>query len=78
MLRQYLEKLARAKLLSPDKVALALESLPGWVYVSFVLILKTSTGKLHKVFEFRNYEDASYFISRYTSQCTKLNHTPEW
>ena len=55
--------------LSPDELQAELKSLDGW---------SIKNEKLHKEFEFRDFNQAFGFMSRAAMHCEKMNHHPEW
>lgn len=55
--------------LSPDALQAELKSLDGW---------SIKNEKLHKEFEFRDFNQAFGFMSRAAMHCEKMNHHPEW
>ena len=55
--------------LSPDAIRQELESLEGWTIVN---------EKLHKEFEFEDFNQAFGFMSRASMYIEKINHHPEW
>lgn len=55
--------------MSPDAIKLELESLEGWAVVD---------EKLHKEFEFEDFNEAFGFMSRASMYIEKINHHPEW
>ena len=55
--------------LSLDAVRQELESLEGWEIVD---------EKLHKEFEFEDFNEAFGFMSRASMYIEKINHHPEW
>lgn len=55
--------------LSPDALKAELKSLDGW---------SIKNEKLHKEFEFRDFNQAFGFMSRAAMHCEKMNHHPEW
>ncbi len=55
--------------LSSDKIENELESLDGWSVVN---------GKLHKDFQFDDFNQAFGFIARASMHIEKMNHHPEW
>lgn len=55
--------------LSPDAIRQELESLDGWSVVN---------EKLHKEFEFEDFNHAFGFMSRASMYIEKINHHPEW
>ena len=55
--------------LSSDEITKELENLLGWNVVE---------GKLHKDFEFANFNEAFGFMTRAAMEIEKMNHHPEW
>jgi len=55
--------------LSSDKIENELESLDGWSVVN---------GKLHKDFQFDDFNQAFGFMARASMHIEKMNHHPEW
>lgn len=55
--------------MNPDAIKLELKSLDGWAVVN---------GKLHKEFEFEDFNQAFGFMSRASMYIEKINHHPEW
>ena len=55
--------------LSSEDVQRELESLTGWSLVD---------GKLHKDFEFADFNQAFGFMTRAAMEIEKINHHPEW
>ena len=55
--------------LNPDEIQSALQNLPGWRVVE---------GKLHKDFEFADFNHAFGFMTRAAIEIEKMNHHPEW
>ncbi len=55
--------------LDPEAVGRELDSLDGWTVVN---------GKLHKEFEFEDFNQAFGFMSRAAMHAEKANHHPEW
>jgi len=55
--------------LSDDQIETALNDLDGWSIVN---------GKLHKEFEFSDFNEAFEFMTRGSVHMEKINHHPEW
>lgn len=55
--------------LDVDTIAESLKELDGW---------KLIDGKLHKEFEFDNFNQAFGFMCRAAMYIEKINHHPEW
>jgi len=55
--------------LSPQEIQNELQNLPGWSVVE---------GKLHKDFEFADFNQAFGFMTRASMEIEKMNHHPEW
>lgn len=55
--------------LSSNEITKELENLLGWNVVE---------GKLHKDFEFANFNEAFGFMTRAAMEIEKMNHHPEW
>jgi len=55
--------------LSDEQIKNELNSLPGWEVVK---------GKLHKEFQFNDFNQAFGFMTRAAMHIEKLNHHPEW
>ena len=55
--------------LSNAEIEQALESVPGWMLRS---------GKLHREFRFRNFNQAFGFMTRAALYSETMNHHPEW
>jgi 4a-hydroxytetrahydrobiopterin dehydratase len=55
--------------LGDAEIKQALESVPGWMVRS---------GKLHREFRFRNFNQAFGFMTRAALYAETLNHHPEW
>jgi len=55
--------------LSPDTIENELKSLDGWSVVK---------GKLHKDFQFDDFNQAFGFMARASMHIEKMNHHPEW
>jgi 4a-hydroxytetrahydrobiopterin dehydratase len=60
---------SRPERLSDAKIEQALESVPGWTVQS---------GKLHREFRFRNFNQAFGFMTRAALHSETMNHHPEW
>jgi len=60
---------SRPERLSDAEVERALEAVPGWMVRS---------GKLHREFRFRNFNQAFGFMTRAALYSETLNHHPEW
>ncbi len=55
--------------LSQEEIDEELKSLPGWSVVN---------EKLHKEFQFDNFNQAFGFMTRSAMEIEKMNHHPEW
>ena len=55
--------------LSKDDIDEELKGLPGWMVVN---------EKLHKEFQFENFNQAFGFMTRAAVEIEKMNHHPEW
>ena len=55
--------------LSSQEISQELTNLSGWVL---------KDGKLHKDFEFKNFNEAFGFMTRAAMEIEKINHHPEW
>ena len=55
--------------LSPDTIENELKRLDGWSVVN---------GKLHKDFQFDDFNQAFGFMARASMHIEKMNHHPEW
>ena len=55
--------------LSSDKIENELKSLDGWSVIN---------GKLHKDFQFDDFNQAFGFMARASMHIEKMNHHPEW
>jgi len=55
--------------LTSDQIQKELENLSGWSVVD---------GKLHKEFQFEDFNQAFGFMARAAMYIEKLNHHPEW
>ena len=60
---------SRPERLSDAKIEQALESVPGWMVQS---------GKLHREFRFRNFNQAFGFMTRAALYSEAMDHHPEW
>ena len=56
-------------IISPEDIKKELVNLPGWSLVD---------GKLHKDFEFADFNQAFGFMTRAAMEIEKMNHHPEW
>lgn len=61
--------MARPKRLDEDAVRERLERLPGW---------RVEDGKLHRDFEFADFNEAFGFMARAALHAESMNHHPEW
>jgi len=59
----------RPERLSDAEIEQALENVPGWTLRS---------GKLHREFRFRNFNQAFGFMTRTALHAEVMNHHPEW
>ena len=57
------------KKLTEEEIKLNLGKLSGW---------KIEEGKLHKLFKFKNFNQAFSFMTGIAMVCEKMNHHPEW
>ncbi|MBI2996324.1 MAG: 4a-hydroxytetrahydrobiopterin dehydratase [Candidatus Melainabacteria bacterium] len=57
------------KKLTEEELKLNLSKLSGWAIES---------GKLHKLFKFKNFNQAISFMVSVGMVCEKMNHHPEW
>lgn len=57
------------KKLTEEDIKLNLSKLTGW---------KIENNKLHKLFKFKNFNQAICFITGTAMVCEKMNHHPEW
>ena len=57
------------KKLTEEEIKLNLGKLPGW---------KIESNKLHKLFKFKNFNQALSFMVGVAMVCEKMNHHPEW
>jgi len=55
--------------LSSDAIENELKNLPGWLMVD---------GKLHRDFQFDDFNQAFGFMTRAAMHIEKMNHHPEW
>ncbi len=55
--------------LSSEEIQKELSNLPGWSEIG---------GKLHKDFEFADFNQAFGFMTRAAMEIEKMNHHPEW
>ena len=55
--------------LSSEDIQKELNNLPGWNEID---------GKLHKDFEFADFNQAFGFMTRAAMEIEKMNHHPEW
>jgi len=55
--------------LSDDQIKEKLQELQGWQLVN---------GKLHKEFQFKDFNQAFGFMTRAAIHAEKMNHHPEW
>ncbi len=55
--------------LSDEQIQTALQDLEGWSVVD---------GKLHKEFQFSDFNEAFGFMARASMHIEKMNHHPEW
>jgi len=55
--------------LSSEQISEELKNLPGW---------SVKDEKLHKNFEFGDFNDAFGFMTRAAMHIEKMNHHPEW
>ena len=55
--------------LTPDQIATALSSLPGW---------RAAKGKLHREYQFADLIHAFGFMATAAIAIEKMNHHPEW
>lgn len=58
-----------SKPLSPDEIAKACATLPGWKHEGDALV---------KTFKFRSFREAMSFMTRVAFEAEELNHHPEW
>ena len=57
------------KKLTEEEIKLKLSKVNDW---------KIENGKLHKLFKFKNFNEAISFIVGVSMICEKMNHHPEW
>lgn len=55
--------------LSQEQIKNELKNMPGWAVVE---------GKLHKEFQFEDFNQAFGFMTRAAMHIEKMNHHPEW
>ncbi|HUT06592.1 MAG TPA: 4a-hydroxytetrahydrobiopterin dehydratase [Nitrosopumilaceae archaeon] len=55
--------------LSSEKISEELKNLPGWII---------KDEKIHKDFEFEDFNQAFEFMTRAAMHIEKMNHHPEW
>jgi 4a-hydroxytetrahydrobiopterin dehydratase len=55
--------------LSSEKISEELKNLPGWI---------VKEEKLHRDFEFKDFNQAFGFMTRAAMHIEKMNHHPEW
>ena len=55
--------------LSSEQISEALKNLPGWL---------VKDEKMHKYFEFGDFNEAFGFMTRAAMEIEKMNHHPEW
>ena len=60
---------SRPERFSDAEIERALEGVPGWMVRS---------GKLHREFRFRNFNQAFGFMTRAALHAETMNHHPEW
>jgi 4a-hydroxytetrahydrobiopterin dehydratase len=58
-----------SKPLSPDQIASATSTLPGWTFDRDALV---------KTFEFASFREAMGFMTRVAFEAEELNHHPDW
>ena len=61
--------MARAQKLSPAEIETALRALAGWTLAN---------GKLHREFEFADFNAAFAFMTRVALEAEKRDHHPDW
>jgi 4a-hydroxytetrahydrobiopterin dehydratase len=61
--------MARPVRLDEDEIGRRLAAVPGWSVVE---------GKLHREFEFSDFNEAFGFMARVALMAEKLDHHPEW
>ena len=57
------------KKLSEEEIKLNLSKIPTW---------QIENGKLHKLFKFKDFNQALCFMVGASMVCEKMNHHPEW
>jgi 4a-hydroxytetrahydrobiopterin dehydratase len=60
---------SRPERLSDAEIEQALDGVPGW---------RVQSGKLHREFRFRNFNQAFGFMTRAALYSETMNHHPEW
>ncbi len=55
--------------LTEEQIASGLEGVPGWA---------VKEGKLHRVFQFSDFNEAFGFMTRAALVAESMNHHPEW
>jgi 4a-hydroxytetrahydrobiopterin dehydratase len=65
------ENAVRHPRLSPDEIAAALASLPGWA-------LARDNAAIEKTFKLKDFVEAWGFMSKVALLAEKLDHHPEW
>jgi len=55
--------------LTPEQISEELKNLSGW---------NVKEGKLHKDFQFKDFNEAFGFMTRSAMHIEKMNHHPEW
>ena len=55
--------------LSSEQLASELENLQGW---------SIKDEKLHREFQFSDFNEAFGFMTKAAAECEKMNHHPEW
>ena len=55
--------------LTDSQIGQALTDLPGW---------SVKDGKLHREFEFADFDAAFAFMTKVASECQRMDHHPEW
>jgi 4a-hydroxytetrahydrobiopterin dehydratase len=58
----------KAVIISPEKIAEELTSLPGWNY---------QDNKIAKQFEFADFMDSLHFVNRLAPYCESMDHHPD-
>ena len=57
------------KKLTEDEIKVGLNKISSW---------KLDSGKLHKLFKFKTFNQAFSFMTGVAMVCEKMNHHPEW